>query len=160
VIAQRLVVRDATPADARALVRCHVACWVEASMPAVDEAFLEAMVTPRRLDDWQAHLVAPDRRTALAADPATGEVVGFSRADVPPGAPAVLQAIYVRAAHHGSGLADTLLRHVLPDGAPASLWVHTANGRARAFYARHGFLADRERGHETRLVRKPRSTST
>ncbi|MEO9151433.1 MAG: GNAT family N-acetyltransferase, partial [Lapillicoccus sp.] len=42
---------------------------------------------------------------------------------------------------HGSGLADRLLGSALTDR-PASLWVLEANGRARSFYRRHGFVAD------------------
>lgn len=54
----------------------------------------------------------------------------------------VLWSIYVRTSEYGSGLADQLLEAVLPERAPAELWVFEANDRARRFYSRHGFKPD------------------
>ena len=70
-----------------------------------------------------------------------------------------LQAIYVRARLHGTGVADRLMESSLGTG-PAHLWVFEENPRARAFYARHGFTPDGARAlddwtgaPEVRLVR-------
>ena len=49
-----------------------------------------------------------------------------------------LYALYVLAEAHGTGVADALLARAVGDG-PCRLWVLAVNGRARAFYRRHGF---------------------
>ena len=78
------------------------------------------------------------------------EVLGFAAAGParqnptsgPPVRERELWSIYVRASEYGSGLADRLLDAVLPQLAPAELWVFEANDRARRFYERHGFSRD------------------
>ncbi|OYC98682.1 hypothetical protein CI089_05020 [Microbacterium sp. Yaish 1] len=74
-----------------------------------------------------------------------GSIVGFavsgSSRDVPPVAPVELYAIYVLAAHHGTGAGQALLDAALGDER-ASLWVLDDNPRAHAFYARNGFRPD------------------
>ncbi|MFS0714211.1 GNAT family N-acetyltransferase [Microbacterium sp. 2P01SA-2] len=52
-----------------------------------------------------------------------------------------LYAIYVSAAHHGTGVGQALLDSVLGT-APATLWVAKENPRAIAFYGRNGFHFD------------------
>ena len=59
--------------------------------------------------------------------------------DVPAGIE--LYAIYVRAAHQGSGVADDLLAAAIGDG-PASLWTYRDSPRASAFYVNHDFIPD------------------
>jgi ribosomal protein S18 acetylase RimI-like enzyme len=44
----------------------------------------------------------------------------------------------VLARGHGTGVADALLERAIGERA-ASLWVADGNGRAMAFYRRHGF---------------------
>ncbi len=53
-----------------------------------------------------------------------------------------LWSLYVRATEYGTGLASRLLETVLPAGVPAEVWVFEQNPRARAFYAKHGFVPD------------------
>jgi hypothetical protein len=50
-----------------------------------------------------------------------------------------LFAINVLAAAHGTGLADLMMADLVGDR-PTSLWVLDGNQRARAFYARYGFV--------------------
>jgi GNAT superfamily N-acetyltransferase len=52
-----------------------------------------------------------------------------------------LPSIYVVASHYGSGAGQRLLDAALGD-LPAFLWVADDNPRARAFYARNGFVPD------------------
>jgi GNAT superfamily N-acetyltransferase len=52
-----------------------------------------------------------------------------------------LYTLYLRAFVHGGGLANRLMDAAIGDAA-ASLWVWAGNGRARAYYARHGFAPD------------------
>jgi GNAT superfamily N-acetyltransferase len=70
---------------------------------------------------------------------------GPARPNATAGAPVrdrELWSLYVLAAEYGTGLASRLLEAVLPAGTPAELWVFEANPRARAFYAKHGFVPD------------------
>jgi len=57
-----------------------------------------------------------------------------------------LEAMYVRPAAWGSGLADRLHAAAVDElarrGDSARLWVLEANGRARRFYERHGWSPD------------------
>jgi ribosomal protein S18 acetylase RimI-like enzyme len=52
-----------------------------------------------------------------------------------------LFSIYLLASAHGSKLGQMMLDAVLEEK-PAQLWVLRGNGRAIAFYARNGFVAD------------------
>jgi GNAT superfamily N-acetyltransferase len=67
-------------------------------------------------------------------------IAGPSRDDDPPTA-LELYAIFVRAAHYGSGVSKLLLSAVLGDE-PASLWTYRDNPRASAFYVNQGFIPD------------------
>jgi GNAT superfamily N-acetyltransferase len=61
--------------------------------------------------------------------------------DDPPPRERQLWFIYLLASAQGSGAGQALLDDVLGDE-PASLWVFEANPRARAFYAKNGFVPD------------------
>lgn len=131
--------RRATPADASAVADCHTACWREAYAGLVDDDYLyAAAVGERRLARWRERLAGT--REVWLAD-ADGQVVGVASAGAGDDPPLQLMSLYVRAAFHGSGLADRLLHAAIGSG-PASLWVFAANLRARRFYARHGFVPD------------------
>jgi ribosomal protein S18 acetylase RimI-like enzyme len=138
-------IRRAGPDDAPAWARCHRACWREAYGPFVDPARLEAELgeegswTPR----VRERLGLPaGPRSWLAAD-SSGDVLGIavvgpSRGDLAELTTEQLYALYVRAAWHGTGLAQALLARSLGTAA-ACLEVLEGNARARAFYAKHGF---------------------
>ncbi len=72
-------------------------------------------------------------------------IVGFAATAAPrdddPPRDLELGAIYLLAAHHGSGLGQALMDAALGDRA-ASLWVLDENARAIAFYRRNGFEPD------------------
>ncbi|WP_139982807.1 GNAT family N-acetyltransferase [Nocardioides litoris] len=157
--------RPAVPDDAEAFVALHQACWHEAYADLVaPEVFAEVFGAPvaERVAHRRAVLARPELRTWVADD---AGLVGFAtsgppRLDVPP-VDLELYAIYLRAAHWGSGLADALLDAVVADR-PAYLWVLEGNDRATRFYERRGFapdgaaVEDRHRaGRELRMVRRP-----
>jgi len=136
-------VRPAGPEDADAFAACHLACWREA---------YEELWGAEKFDEFDVRRMAIRRRKEIEAGIADhflgeldGEVIGIAiagptRDDDEP-ARRELYAIYVRAAHQGSGLADDLLDAALGDG-PALLWVYRDNPRASAFYVHHDFIPD------------------
>ncbi len=140
-----ITIRRAKPQDAEAGAACHIACWREAYAVIVGPTVLAERTSDlaQRTGRWRQMIADARPRWIAVTD---GEsVVGFSAAG--PGRDddldieLELYAIYVRAAHQGTGVADRLLRAAIGD-APAYLWVFEANPRAQAFYARHGFRPD------------------
>jgi len=142
--ADLVVLRPPTAADIEAAARCHLACWQEAYAGLIDADRLAAITSDL---DWAIRvwrtLTSLDLMVILAMD---GDlVVGFASAgpttesglDVP----LHLYAINVRQAYWGSGVGQQLLDAVLGTG-DAFLWVFRDNHRARAFYARNGFVPD------------------
>ncbi|WP_245650736.1 GNAT family N-acetyltransferase [Nocardia harenae] len=137
------------PEHAEAVTDCHVLCWREAHADVLPAHLLDALRTGRGAGRWRRVARDPliETRVALAA---SGAVLGFASAgparDIAAPTALELHALYVRAAEHGTGLADALLEGVVPAGTPCALWVLAANPRARAFYRRHGFRDDGARG--------------
>jgi len=136
-------VRAALPEDADAFAACHLACWREA---------YEELWGAERFDEFDVNRMAVRRRKEIEAGIAQhflgeldGEVIGIAIAgptrDADSPTEQELYAIYVRAAHQGSGLADDLLDATLGDR-PALLWVYRDNPRASAFYVHHDFIPD------------------
>ena len=125
----------------------HTAVWQEACaglMPAGYSAGLSAESAVRK---WRLRLEVdePDSVLVVATAGEDDELIGFasggpSRDEDAP-AEWELYVINVLATHHGSGVADDLMAAVVRDRA-ASLWVLEGNGRAQAFYRRHGFAPD------------------
>ena len=127
--------------DAAAVARCHVACWRETYKQSLSAQFLASQDFCEREVKWRRILSeagASDHAVAVVA----GEIVGFAgiriSPDTPPARDLDLSVLYLRSAHHGSGLGQALLDSVLGDR-PASLWVAEDNQRARAFYSRNHF---------------------
>ena len=134
-----IAVRRAGESDAAAVADCHTLCWREAYAGLVPDGYLcSETVERRRLARWRDRLTG-SRDVWLAE--ADGEVVGVASSAPGDDPPVKLTSLYLRAAHHGTGLADRLLDAAIGSG-PASLWVFTDNQRARRFYSRHGFVPD------------------
>lgn len=121
-------------------------------------AYLESLAAAKRQTDeqWQARAVTmagKDSATLLADGGDDGtKVFGLMRVVLKhpqtPGQPpqAMLTSVYVAPEHRGLGVADQLLEAALEAAAELGagtleLGVHEDNGRARAFYERHGFAA-------------------
>jgi GNAT superfamily N-acetyltransferase len=132
--------------------------------------YLAGLDPARAVGVWAERLAAARPGETVLVGTADGRLVGLASAgpsrDDPPDPPIELYAINVLAAHHGTGLASQLFEaaidQVAGDG-PVSLWVLEVNARARAFYARYGFVPDgRSKRHpptgvpEIRLVRPRR----
>jgi GNAT superfamily N-acetyltransferase len=136
--------RPASVADAAGIGPCHLACWQETYAGLLSPAFFAGRTPERFAANWTRMLADPALATVTVAE-VDGEVVGFAQViagrDNPPVREEELVTLYLRAAHHGSGLGQALLDAVLSDR-PASLWVAEENPRARRFYERNGFVAD------------------
>ncbi len=162
--------RQPSPADGERLGRMHYASWRDAYASFLPPEFWSEETERRWISHRTANLQSPPPGSATWIALHDGEILGFAtagpaRPNPTAGAPVrdrELWSLYVRASEYGSGLADLLLETVLPGQAPAELWVFEANGRARRFYARHGFQPDGARhvfgpelGHqaEIRLLR-------
>ncbi|MFB6234713.1 MAG: N-acetyltransferase family protein [Halopenitus sp.] len=108
----------------------------------------------RFADDDQRAWVAVD---STQTGPNDSEFVGFLTAETTPSPPVferpdrvMVNDLFVHESHRGSGLADELLGRAAAwaterDADQLSLDVHIDNDRARAFYAKHGFEALRQR---------------
>ena len=136
-------VRLAVPSDARGIAEVHVRAWQETYahlVPAEDLARLSVEQRERR---WSEILSTGESENWVATD--GNVVVGFAGSsdarDPDSPRPLELQAIYVLASHHGTGVGQRLLDAAIGKS-PAYVWVADDNPRARAFYLRNGFLPD------------------
>jgi ribosomal protein S18 acetylase RimI-like enzyme len=143
------VLRQATPADAEAVVLMHTLAHEECYPHLLSPAFFAARrkAIPERVDRRRTYLDVADPRI-IAVD-ASNEIVGL--ADAGPGrggdgpVPLELYSIYILGRAQGTGLGTALLNAAVGEF-PAYLWVLEDNVRAQAFYRRHGFRPDGKRG--------------
>ena len=117
-------IRQAVPADARAIAEVHVSSWRWAYRGLIPGDFLEKLSVDDRETTWRERLADPTPRWGclVAEDPAA-RVVGF--------------AAYGRDLFAG---ATDALRGFGFGG--AFLWVLAANDRARRFYEKAGWARD------------------
>jgi ribosomal protein S18 acetylase RimI-like enzyme len=134
--------------DAGAIADLHVATWKEAYSRLLPEDYFSEEYIEGRHRMWNRVLAdsRDDMRVRIAVS--DGSIVGFAWAGPGIGSdgeepPRDLQlyAIYVSAAHYGTGAGQALLDETLGEG-PAMLWVAKDNPRATAFYLRNGFSFD------------------
>jgi GNAT superfamily N-acetyltransferase len=135
--------REAGPADARAIAAVQVAGWRESYAKWLSPAFFAGVSVAARADRMAERIAEPGVRTVVAE--VDGEVVGYSAAGLPREAdgplPTELYAVYQLAMMHGSGSGQALLDAAVGT-APAYLWVLERNLRAQSFYRRNGFDLD------------------
>jgi GNAT superfamily N-acetyltransferase len=153
-----LTIRTAVPDDAEAVTRVHTASWRWAYADSVPAAYLDGLdaTAPWRVRLWRERYAAPKLDTAHLVADVDGVVVGFITVGpyrvnqdpdhLVPGEGEV-RAIYVAPGSARTGVGSALLgaglaRLAAVGRSPVRLWVLTANARARAFYARFGFVPD------------------
>jgi GNAT superfamily N-acetyltransferase len=147
-------IRDAAPADARAIAEVHVEGWRWGYRSILPDGYLEGLSVAERETVWFRALNAPTPGTARFVAVHDGDVVGFIAtgpadddfAPPPPGATEV-SAIYLREAAQGTGVGRALLERATDamraEGSRhAVLWVFEANDRARRFYEAAGWSPD------------------
>ena len=159
-------IRDARIGDEDGLAEVRIRGWQVGYAGIVDASFLDAMSTVENVERW-ATIIGEQgglRRVFVAVDEVTTRIVGFSTFGpyrleagddktmettvfAEPGTVAELYGFYVHPDNWGSGVANELM--VATFGAfesdgwqTARLWMLEVNGRARRFYARHGWFPD------------------
>ncbi|GAB3068241.1 GNAT family N-acetyltransferase [Nocardioides zeae] len=140
-------IREPGPDDAEALADLHVATWRETYGHLLPPGFLSAAYVEGRRRMWVQVLGRPRDDVVVRVAEGSSGLVGFSWAGPPlealpdGGRSRQLYALYVRAAHHGTGVGQRLLDEAL-GAEPAVLRVVRDNPRAVAFYRRNGFVRD------------------
>ena len=131
------MIRDATPEDAEALARLHVAAWAETYPGLMPEAEIARCDLAYRLDQWP-RLLASDR-TRVAIAPGFGfAMMGPQRSDqFAATQPEELYALYLLRAAQGRGLGRDLFRAVA-GAKPFTALVIAGNDRACGFYEARG----------------------
>lgn len=145
-----MATRPATPDDAAAIARVHVAAWQAAYRGGLmPDAYLDALDVDERARFWRetlAHTARSSVTRLVAVE--DGNVVGFAVAgpeqdDVtPPRGELVVCNVHPEAwgRGHGTALLAACCEHLRAAGFDeAVLWVHPDNARARRFYEREGW---------------------
>lgn len=149
-----ITIRRATPADAEATARLHVAAWLAAYRGLLPDDVLDGLDVEARTARWRDVLAGDASETLLALAP---EPAGFvSVVDPDPDGAAELTALYVDPSRLRAGLGTALLaaaRAALrARGArEVVLWHLEGNEPALGFYERHGFRPDGARRTDARL---------
>ena len=145
-------IRDATIADARAIVEVYIRSWQAAYRGLMPDDFLDSLSVEDREQEWRSWLASqPTRQWCLVAED-DGKVLGFvrfgpSRDEEAPEDAGEVYAIYVLPEAFGTGTGRELFAHanrILRERgfAAATLWVLEANERARRFYEAAGWRLD------------------
>lgn len=146
------LIRDATPADGRAIARVHHSSW----QTTYRGLFPDELLDDADMDVWAANRermireLPPDRFYLVAES--DGEIVGFCTGGPARDAAedAEVYAIYLLKEHQGRGIGRELMRESARRFAGRGMrdllvWVLRENAGARAFYESLGGRADREK---------------
>ncbi|MGN5375717.1 N-acetyltransferase family protein [Sphingomonas hankookensis] len=142
------VLREASPADAALLATIGAETFVETFGHLYAPDDLAAFLANHSSANWAAELADPRYHVVLAM--AGDEAVGYAKLGPPSlpfeptGKPIELRQFYLRRQAQGTGLAATMMEHVLAKARATGadelfLSVFVDNARARRFYERYGF---------------------
>jgi ribosomal protein S18 acetylase RimI-like enzyme len=147
-----LRIREAVPADARAIAEIHVRSWQAAYRGQLTDEYLDGLSVEDRLEQHRRSLEEPpaEWRTWVAQDGV--QVVAFAVTGPSQDADATertgeVYAIYLEPDRVGTGAGRELFEHAVGDlrerGFEAvTLWVLETNDRARRFYEVAGWAHD------------------
>jgi len=148
-----LLIRQATPADARAIAEVHIASWQAAYVGLIPQKHIDALDLEQRTMRHREHLKLGERPTIVACR-SDGEVVAFasygpSRGEGAGAEDGEFYALYAHPKAWGEGAGRLLTEHALAALASAgyrntTVWVLDENQRARRFYERAGFRLQEE----------------
>jgi len=149
-----LTVRQATPADARAIAEVHIASWQAAYVGLIPQRLIDALDLEKRTARHYEHLQSGERPTSVACRD-DGEVVAFasygpSRDESADARTGELYALYAHPKAWGTGAGRLLTEHVFSaligmGYASVIVFCLDENHRARRFYERAGFLLQEEK---------------
>lgn len=140
--------RDATPADAAALDAIFGTVFCDTFAHLYRPEDLDAFLSSFGVVDWERQLRDPAFAIRIAE--ADGIPVGFVKIGPmklpvrPDGSSMILDQLYVRNEHHGTGIARQLMDWAIEEARRRGsevlyLTVFVDNRRARRFYDRYGF---------------------
>ena len=144
--------RKARVDDAATIAEIHVRTGQHAYRDLLPGAYLERVSLTDRIERWQSRLGPVATRSAIWVAEEDGTILGFchvgpSRDDDADHDTGHLHALYVSPGFARRGIGSALMSAGLASLSEAgftaaTLWVLTANARARAFYERHGWETD------------------
>lgn len=146
--------RSATPGDAPAIARVHVASWNAAYRGVIADAALDELTEERLEPEWRDEIEGrASSRIEVAVVETDDAVAGYSRYgparddDLDPSADAEIYGFYLHPEVWGRGAGRALMEHVKDELCrrgfrTAVLWVVQVNERAQAFYRALGFAPD------------------
>lgn len=145
-----ILLREADVADARAIAEISVDGWQQGYAGILPAEYLASLSIDERASGWVDQLSAGAVPVIVAV--VAGDVVGFAAAgasrdaETPAASTGEIYAIYVSPACWGRGIGRSLLTAAIdlltPDYTYCTMWVLSANERARGFYASNGFSPD------------------
>lgn len=152
------LIRRATMEDAAVIAAVQVAAWKSAYSGLVDQELLDGMSAAALTAGWRGQMIANRPSSGLWVATTGGDVAGYANfgPSQDPDATEMtgeVMAIYVRPSSWSTGAGSALLERMVTEMKSAgfdeaTLWVLTANKRARAFYGRAGWASDgNERRH-------------
>jgi GNAT superfamily N-acetyltransferase len=157
---EMLRIRIATPDDAQALARMHIASWHETYAGILPDKMLTSLSVEARAAAWSQIMREPStaRSTVIYLAEHKGTIIGFGACGAQrtenlrdKGYDGEFGAIYVLRAFQGQGIGACLLGKMSLDllargFSAAALWVLRDNPTARRFYEHHGgkIIAERE----------------
>ena len=147
-----VLIRDATPSDARAIAEVHVASWRWAYRDDLPAELLDGLSVDDRERTWFERLARADPAGGLLIAEDEERVIGFCgfgkcRDDGVAPTTGEIHAIYLLPEVAGRGIGRALFaaasdRLRMLGYARATLWVMASNDRSRRFYERAGWSWD------------------
>lgn len=144
-----ITLRETRPTDLAAVATLFLRCWRTSYAGVLPEHVLAVFDEASARELWRRALEAPGPGTRGVVAVEDRRIRGIVRMGNDPDDPAVghVFSLYVDPDAQGGGVGRRLLDEAASwlraEGlAQATLWVFETNARARAFYARHGWLPD------------------
>jgi L-amino acid N-acyltransferase YncA len=154
-------IREAVPADARAIAEVHVASWKTTYPGIVPQAYIDGLRAEDGAARWVTRLTEKTTTVFVAEDDAGlfGFIAGGSIMHPVEGYEGELGAIYLLASHHRQGAGAALVRRLAADLRAQAFrnmvaWVLRENP-ACGFYRRMGGVQVSEQGIEIGGVTLP-----
>jgi GNAT superfamily N-acetyltransferase len=145
-------IREAVPADARAIAEIHVRAWQAAYRGQLPDEYLDGLSAEDRLEQHEWTIRNPRETWRLWVGEEDGRPTGFAVTGPSEDADAdertgEVYAIYLEPDRVGTGAGRRLFAHAVEDlrargFRSATLWVLETNERARRFYERAGWMPD------------------